>query len=96
MPVNAPPASPPGNIVANGLSAVVELIWDDAALATSYNVYWGTSPGVTPATGSKIAGIRSLYHHRGRTNGTTYYYVITSVNSLGESGASVEVSVTPN
>jgi fibronectin type 3 domain-containing protein len=35
------------------------------------------------------------YTDTGLTNGTTYYYVVTAVNSAGESGNSSQVSATP-
>lgn len=34
----------------------VDLSWDAVAGAASYNVYWSTSPGVTTASGTQIAG----------------------------------------
>jgi fibronectin type 3 domain-containing protein len=35
------------------------------------------------------------YTDTGLANGTTYYYVVSAVNSLGESAASSKVSATP-
>ena len=51
----------------------VTIEWSSAAGATSYNLYWSTSPGVTKATGTKISSVTSPYVHSGLTNGTTYY-----------------------
>ncbi|NIA15972.1 MAG: hypothetical protein GWP08_18060 [Nitrospiraceae bacterium] len=97
MPVNAAPASPPSNVVAEGFKKIVQLTWTGAPLATSYNIYWSASPGVTTATGSKITGATSPYVHVWRANATAYYYIITSVNALGEHpAASGEVSATAN
>lgn len=97
MPVNVAPTAAPTNVVAEGFKKAVHLTWDDAPFATSYNVYWSTSPGVTTATGTLISGVNSRFIHVGRTNGTTYYYIVTAVNSYGEyATASVEVSATAN
>ena len=67
-----------------GLAAIpsngnVGLEWTPVTGATSYNVYWSTSSGVTPSTGQTLTGIARGYVHRGLTNGTTYYYVVTAV-----------------
>ena len=37
----------------------------------------------------------SPYNHNSLTNGTTYYYIVTAVNSVGESVPSSEVSAMP-
>ncbi|MDD2541636.1 MAG: fibronectin type III domain-containing protein, partial [Desulfuromonadaceae bacterium] len=71
------------------------LSWDPVSGATSYNLYWSTVSGVTPANGTKISGISSTtYTHTGLTAGTTYYYVVTAVNSTSESAASAQASGT--
>ncbi|MDD2310031.1 MAG: fibronectin type III domain-containing protein [Desulfuromonadaceae bacterium] len=71
------------------------LAWDPVAGASSYNLYWSTVPGVTTANGTKISGISSpSYVHTGLAAGTTYYYVVTAVNSANESAASIPASGT--
>lgn len=70
--------------------------WNGVNGATSYNIYWSTSSGVTPANGTKITGVTSPYVHTGLTAATTYYYVATAVNSVGESVPSLQVSATTN
>lgn len=66
-------------------------------MAIQFNIYWSTSPGVTKATGTKIAGVTSPFEHTGLTNGQPYYYVVTAYDAdLGiESAESAEVSATP-
>jgi 6-phosphogluconolactonase (cycloisomerase 2 family) len=72
------------------------LSWTATTGATSYNVYWSNTPGVSVATGTKIAGIgTNAYTHTILTAGTPYYYIITAVNAGGESAASAEVSGIP-
>ena len=64
--------------------------------ASSYNIYWDVSPGVTNLTGNKISDIVSPYTHSGLTNGITYYYVYTAIIDAAESEESNEVSGTPD
>lgn len=88
------PAAPSG-VVATPGNAQVTLSWTAVSGATSYDVYWSTSPGVTKSTGTKIPGVTSPYVHSGLANGTTYYYVVTALNAAGESAASTAASATP-
>jgi len=92
-PPPAVPAAPTG-ITATGGSAQVTVSWSPASGATSYNVYWSTTLGVTPATGTKIANVSSPYVHSGLTDSTAYYYVVTAVNGAGEGPASSQATAT--
>jgi fibronectin type 3 domain-containing protein len=87
--VPAAPAAP----AAVGGTGLVTLTWSPVAQATSYNVYFSTTPGPTTSA-SKLASVSSPYVHSGLTAGTTYYYIVTAVNSAGESAASVQASAT--
>ena len=51
--VTLAPAAPAAPTVAAGLGETT-VTWATTAGATSYNLYWSTSAGVTPATGTKI------------------------------------------
>jgi hypothetical protein len=81
-------------------NAQVVLNWtapvsNGGATITGYNVLRGTTTGgesVTPiATG--VAGL--TFTDTGRINGTTYFYEVEAVNSVGASVASNELSATP-
>jgi hypothetical protein len=88
------PSAPTG-VNATAGSGQVTIGWSLVSSATSYNIYWSTTSGVTKTTGTKITGATMPYTHTGLTGGTTYYYVITAVNSYGESGESSQVSAAP-
>lgn len=64
--------------------------------ATSHNLYYDTTSGVTKTTGTKITSVTSPYVHGGLTNGTEYFYVATGVDSNGEYDESNELSATPS
>lgn len=87
------PAAPTG-VAAVGSNLQNTISWTASTGATSYNIYWSTTSGLG-TSGTKIAGATSPYPHTGLTNGTVYYYVVTAVNSGGESAASAQVSATP-
>jgi len=93
VPTGAPPI--PTGLGANPDNTVVHLGWTASAGATGYNVLRSLTSGigyVTVATNwSSIT-----YDDTGLTNGTTYYYVVESVNALGHSANSAEVSAVPN
>ena len=86
------PSTPTG-IVGGALTNASSINWDDMVSATSYNVYR------TLTSGSGYAFLAnpdiSAYTDLGLTAGTNYYYKVSAVNGLGESGLSAEVSVTP-
>ncbi|MCP4768885.1 MAG: fibronectin type III domain-containing protein [Gammaproteobacteria bacterium] len=71
--------------------------WVHLIEATSYNIYFASSPGVTKSNylalpdGARITDASFPLSITGLTNGTVYYFVVTAVNSLGESEESTEV-----
>lgn len=71
----------------------VTLSWDEMPNATSYNLYWNNSPGITTLTGKKIPNVKNPYTIKGLKPGT-YYFVVTAVNEFGESKESAELSFT--
>ena len=88
---NPPPA--PTNLVATAGNAQVGLSWSASSGATSYNVKRSTTSGGPYTT---IASpTTTSYTDTGVTNGTTYYYVVSAVNTAGESANSSQVSATP-
>jgi len=70
----------------------VTLAWDNVPNATSYNIYWKDSPGVTKFNGKKISNVNNPHTIKGLKPGT-FYFVVTAVNELGESAESEEFSI---
>lgn len=95
------PPGPPGPGAPIALAANPYLIfanqvtWNPVDNATSYNIYWSTTVGVTKATGTKITGATSPYTHLGLVGNKPYYYVVTAVNANGESVDSAEITASP-
>jgi fibronectin type 3 domain-containing protein len=84
---------PPTGVTASPGNAQVTVSWSATSGATSYNVKRATTSGGPYTT---VASPTSTsYTDTGLTNGTTYYYIVTAVNSAGESANSSEVSATP-
>lgn len=74
------------------------LSWTAVTGATSYKIYASTTASTSAtllSSGSVIVATSTPYNHTGLANGTTYYYVVTAVNGIGESSASAVASGTP-
>ena len=90
------PPSAPTDVVAVAGRAQVTVKWGSVLSATSYNIYWSSSSGVTKGNGTKITGVTSEYTIAGLENGVTYYCIVTALNTYGESAASNQASATPS
>ncbi|MFC5470741.1 glycoside hydrolase family 9 protein [Cohnella suwonensis] len=87
------PAAPTG-VTATAGNAQVALSWTASGGATSYTVKRATTSG-GPYTNAATEVMATSYTNTGLTNGTTYYYVVSAVNSVGESSNSTQTSATP-
>jgi|GEM_PF-6640758 len=86
-----PPSAPTG-LTASAGDTLISLSWTSGTAATSY-VIQRSSDGVNFTTIGTATSTN--YVDDGLTNGTTYYYEVSSVNNLGQSGDSAAVSVSP-
>jgi hypothetical protein len=93
--VSAPAPSPPTAVSAARGGTQATITWAEVPGASSYNIYWSTTSDVSPAAGTKIAGVTSPYTVTGLTNGVTYYFVVCAVNGGSESAQSTRVSAVP-
>jgi hypothetical protein len=84
----------PAVISASAGDGQILLTWQGVSLATGYNVKRATISGgpYTPVTNG-LTG--ASFVDTGLSDGTTFYYIVTATNQIGESLASLEVSATP-
>lgn len=74
----------------------VTLSWAPVSNAAAYGVYYSTSSGVAIAAATKgpvVAGTSATVS--ALANGTRYYFVVTAMNSRGESAPSSEADAVP-
>jgi fibronectin type 3 domain-containing protein len=90
-----PQAVAPINLLAVAGDAQATLSWSAVTGATSYRIYYSTTPGVTSASTSKVLDASNPQIVTGLENATTYYFAVSAVNGGGESALSSEVSVIP-
>jgi hypothetical protein len=86
------PAIPTG-LSATAGNAQVGLAWTAVSGATTYNVKRSTTTGGPYTTINSPT--TTTFTDTGRTNGTAYYYVVSAVNTYGESTNSTQQSATP-
>jgi hypothetical protein len=89
-----PTPAPPTGFTATPGCGQVALSWNASIGATSYNVKRSTVNG-GPYTTLSPSPTGTNFTDTGLVNGTTYYYVVSAVNSCGESANSSQVSATP-
>lgn len=85
----------PTNVVCTPGTQENVITWDAVAGATSYNIYWSFTSGVTKATGTKLTGVTSPYTHSSLLFGELYYYVVVAENAVGEGPESAEIYGAP-
>lgn len=85
----------PQNLTATPGDTRVTLTWDAVDGATGYNVKRAATSGGPYETVTSAVYQDNTYIDTAVSNNTTYYYVVTAVNSSGESPDSSEVSATP-
>jgi fibronectin type 3 domain-containing protein len=88
-----PPATPTG-LQATGGNAQVSLSWNASAGAATYNVKRATANG-GPYNTAVASPTATNYTDTTVTNGTAYYYVVSAVNTAGQSANSAQASATP-
>jgi fibronectin type 3 domain-containing protein len=86
----------PTNVTAVAGNGQVTVSWTAVTGATSYNIYWANITGVTKANGNQVLGVANPYLHTGLLSGADYFYIVTAVNSNGESVASTQVTAHTN
>ncbi len=93
--VGAPtnPPAIPTNVVAVAGNGQAMLNWTGSSDAASYNVKRSLVSGGTYTNIANPA--TTTYNDTGLVNDTTYYYVVSAANIIGESSNSVQVSATP-
>jgi hypothetical protein len=91
-PLVASAPAAPSNLTATGGNNQIALSWTGSSGATGYNIYRSTSSGGEGSTPYKTGVTGTSWTDTGLTNGTTYYYQVSAVNAVGESGKSTEAS----
>jgi hypothetical protein len=91
----ATPLPAPANFTATAGNGQNTLDWDNVTGATSYTVYWDNSTGVSSSSTAITSISSDNYTHSSLTNGSTYYYKVAAVNSVGTGTLSSEASATP-
>ncbi len=87
------PPGIPSNLSAVGGTNRIDLTWSSAERADGYNVKRGTTPGGPYTT--IASGITSnSFADTGLAGGATFYYVVSAVNTAGESADSGEATGT--
>jgi len=94
------PQPVPSGLIAKAGDRIVDLSWDPYQVSgfdlAGYNVYRSTTKGTGYVQINPSLVTQTSYHDTGLTNGVTYYYVVTAVDTDGnETDHSREVSATP-
>jgi len=79
----------------NKLTRGITIRWKPVIGATSYNIYWSTTPGVSKTSATPIYNVASPYTHEDLTFGKEYYYIVTAVKNNAEEEVSLETSALP-
>src|SRR5262249_17329410 len=87
-------AVPPTNLLASPGNNQVCLTWPAVPIVSGYDLKRSTAPAGPFSSLTTL--FATTYTDNAVTNGTTYYYVVDAMNSLGEGPDSPIASVTPS
>ncbi|MBL8025517.1 MAG: leucine-rich repeat protein [Fibrobacteres bacterium] len=92
-----PPAPPETPNQFSGHTGIKEntLTWSNSTDSLSYNLYWSTEDSVSIETAKKVSGVTSPFKHTALDFRSTYAYVLTAVNQIGESQPTTIVRLKP-
>ncbi|MGA3265582.1 MAG: carboxypeptidase regulatory-like domain-containing protein [Verrucomicrobiota bacterium] len=99
--VSSPFLPPPAGLTAQSGDSVMYVNWDAVSNAVTYNLYFASQPGVTPANYQSLANGAELQSitqpqvvldSQTLVTGLSYYFVATAVDTNGESTYSNEGS----
>lgn len=88
------PAAPTG-LSASAGNGQVTLGWSTVNGASTYNVYRSMTSGAQGSTPYRTGISQPVFTDTGLTNGVTYFYRVSAVNSAGQSPLSQEVQARP-
>ncbi len=92
--INLTAPATPTKVVATGGTGQVGLSWATVAGASSYSILRGTTPGGEDSVPIQAGVVATSFTDTTAAPGTTYYYQIVAVNSVGTSSASAEAVAT--
>ena len=93
IPIPPQPPGTPTNVIATPGESLVALSWAPSGTATSYNVKEATVSGGPYTTVTNVSASSAVI--TGLVDGTAYYFVVSALNTYGESGNSAEANATP-
>ncbi|HZL36904.1 MAG TPA: PA14 domain-containing protein, partial [Tepidisphaeraceae bacterium] len=83
---------PPTNVTSTGSPTGISLAWSPSTFAASYNVKRSSVTGGPYTTVNTAPITGTTFTDTTAAVGTFYYYVVTAVDSAGESGPSTEIT----
>lgn len=88
-------AAAPAGVTATAGSGQLTVAWNTVPGATSYDLYYSTSPTVSAATDTAVTCVTSPYILTGLAPGTAYYVIVVASNGYGASAPSSAATATP-
>jgi fibronectin type 3 domain-containing protein len=90
------PPAPPTTLTAIAGDGQVTLTFTPSPGATSHRLYFSNQATVSRTSGTLLGTVTSPTLHQGLMNGVAWHYVVTAVNSAGESAESAVASAIPS